>query len=135
MFIIQSKNLILNSPASARQIFSSFSNGINFFRDEVLSMSRRKAILKTGLFIFAVAAVYYVLLSGAIVGNNLKKVALTRELSTESRALDAVRSELIAGNSALTIDYLGTLGYKETKNLNVLKRTNNVAGNRIKSYQ
>jgi len=127
MFIIQSKNLILNSPASARQIFSSFSNGINFFRDEVLSMSRRKAILKTGLFIFAVAAVYYVLLSGAIVGNNLKKVALTRELSTESRALDAVRSELIAGNSAL--------GYKETKNLNVLKRTNNVAGNSIKSYQ
>ena len=82
-----------------------------------------------------ISVMCYILLSGAIVTNNLKRVELVRELNAESRALEGVRSELIAGNATLTIDYLGALGYKETKNLNILKRTNNVAGNNTKSYQ
>src|SRR3989344_9686124 len=105
------------------------------YESPVLYAAKRKAILKTGLFMLIISVICYILFSGAIVTNNLKKTELVRELNAESRVLEGVRSELVAGDAMLTIDYLGGLGYKETKNLNILKRTNNVADNNTKSYQ
>ena len=108
---------------------------MDFFQDEALSIAKRRAILKISLVVLASAAVGYMVVSGTIVNNNLKRAALAKEFETESRALDGVRQELIDGSSVITIDYLNAMGYKETKNLNILKRTNNVAGKDFYSYQ
>jgi len=94
------------------------------YESPVLYAAKRKAILKTGLFMLIISVICYILFSGAIVTNNLKKTELVRELNAESRVLEGVRSELVAGDAMLTIE-----------NLNILKRTNNVADNNTKSYQ
>lgn len=135
MFILENKNLIILRPSSARQVFGSFSNGINFFNEEALSAGRRKAILKAGILLLALSCIGYVVFTGTIVSNNVKRTELLKKYEAESRALEIVRSELIEGNAVITIDYLNSLGYRETKNLNVIKRTNNVAGKEFNSYQ
>ncbi|OGF61856.1 hypothetical protein A2662_01245 [Candidatus Giovannonibacteria bacterium RIFCSPHIGHO2_01_FULL_45_33] len=92
-----------------------------------LPHAQRKAILKTNLAVLAGLAVFYIYLSGAIVSGNVEKISKTKDFESASRELDNIQARLLAADARFSIGLFEEQGFYETKNMNVIKRINNVA--------
>lgn len=101
-----------------------------------LPYAQRKAILKINLAVLAGLAVFYIYLSGAIVSGNVEKIGKTKDFESASRGLDNARAKLLAEDTRFSIGLFEEQGFYETKNLNVIKRINNVASKKeFNTYQ
>lgn len=103
---------------------------------DALPYAKRKVILKTNLVLLAGIAVLYVYLSGTIVSGNLEKMNKAKELAKVSGELDRVQAGILSADTGLSMGFFTEKGFIETKNLNVIKRINNVAATEeINTYQ
>ncbi len=129
------KNLIAYRPSLTKNLFGTFFNGVNFLKQsqrviaavDALPYARRKAILRINLALIAGFAVFYLFLSGSIVSGSSEKISKTKAYESFARELDSVRAKLLYADAGFSIGFFEERGYYETKNLNVIKRTDNVA--------
>lgn len=129
------KNLIAFRPGFTKNIFSSFSYGVNFLEQsqrvvvsaDSLPFVKRKAILKTNIVLLVASAVFYVYLSGSIASGNVEIIQKSNFLERASGEFDKTQASLLSANSGFNTGLFEKMGFIETDNLNVIKRSNNVA--------
>ena len=101
---------------------------------EDLPFAKRKVILKSNLILIFLSALIYMYFSGEIVSDNLQNIRLSKQYQNESMELTKVKSSLVEANRPITIEYLAGQGYRENKNLSIIRRNNNVAENTEFNY-
>ncbi len=94
---------------------------------EDLNFRKKKNILKNLAVIFIALAAFYVYLTGTIVAQNLKQSDLTKALYKSNLESAVAESAFINEGYGKGMEYFIARGYEEPKNLEVIKKAENVA--------
>ncbi len=95
---------------------------------------QKKTLIKSGLIFFAIISVLYIYLVGSVVADTamLNKMQISQK--QEMQRLGETESRALSQNQNLTVPYFLGQGYEEPKNLDVIRRKQNVAKNSLSSF-
>lgn len=80
-----------------------------------------------GIFLLIVFSALYLYVSGLVVSQNLRRAELEGLEISLFQSAQEVEYSLAAHESAMRLDFFTKIGYEEPRELNVIKRSRNVA--------
>lgn len=90
---------------------------------------RRKTVLKSLILSFFALASIYIYFVGMLISQNALRQNLSQTLEKASTSGVQLESVLVKKNEEKNLDYFLAAGYEKSKNLEVLRKTSNVAAN------
>jgi hypothetical protein len=91
------------------------------------SLKEKKLFIEISLVILGITVVSYLCMLGLLVENHSKEVSLSKTLKNELHLAQDAESQSIFKKSTIDTAFFKTAGFEESKGLDVLKRTQNVA--------